>query len=307
MTVSSMTGFGSAQMPGPIGLVQVDIRSVNNRFFELSLRLPDDLRSLEPPMRERLARLLPRGKVEVRISILREADTERSLPPVNQERVARLLALQSELSAGRPESIRAWSMSELLAFPGVFEAPPTPSEERHRDSVMGVFEAAVQNLEASRQAEGEKLAITIQARLDSLESLRQQAAARMPEALEAQRQKIRARLEEAFGTGMPSELERADLVALVAERIQQEAHAAASRADIAEELDRLKAHLQAMAQALARSGEQPQGKRLDFLCQELHREANTLGAKSASIALTQVAMEMKLTIEQIREQVQNIQ
>ncbi|MFZ9314498.1 MAG: YicC/YloC family endoribonuclease [Burkholderiaceae bacterium] len=302
-----MTGFGSAQMPCPLGLVQVDIRSVNNRFFELSLRLPDDLRSLEPAMRDRLARLLPRGKVEVRISILREASAGRTLPAVDRDIVERLIALQSELREGRPDAIRAWSMSELLGFPGVLEAPPSPSEENHREIVMSVFEAALQSLETSRQAEGEKLAATIQERLTSLEALRQQAAVLLPEALEAQRQKIQARLEEAFGQGATTEIHRQDLAALITDRIQQEAHAAASRADIAEEIDRLRAHIESMTQTLARPSDQPQGKRLDFLCQELHREANTLGAKSASIGLTQISMEMKLTIEQIREQVQNIQ
>ena len=307
MTVSSMTGFGSAQMPCPLGLVQVDIRSVNNRFFELNLRLPDDLRSLEPQLRDRLSRLLPRGKVEVRISVLREPSGAQAIPAMRRETLDGLLALQSQLEQAYPGAIRPWGMAELLAFPGVLQSAPSLTEDSSHESVMAVFESALQGLEASRQAEGQKLAAVIQERLQSLEALRLQAAALLPEALEAQRQKIQVRLQEAFSQGASPELHRQDLAALITERIQQEAHAAASRADIAEEIDRLRAHLESMTQTLARPSDQPQGKRLDFLCQELHREANTLGAKSASIGLTQISMEMKLTIEQIREQVQNIQ
>jgi len=148
MTVSSMTGFGSAQMSCPLGLVQVDIRSVNNRFFELSLRLPDDLRSLEPLLRDRLSRLLPRGKVEVRISILRESMATQALPAMHRETLEGLLALQSQLEQANPGAIRPWGMAELLAFPGVLQPAPSLADDSSHEPVMAVFESALQGLEA---------------------------------------------------------------------------------------------------------------------------------------------------------------
>lgn len=302
-----MTGFGSAQMPTPLGLVQVEIRSVNNRFFELGLRLPEDLRSLEPSIREKLARILPRGKVEVRFSVLR--DTTGSAEPVapNFDRIDSLVRLQERLESQYPSAIAPWRMAELLSFPGVLTSPTAGVDGLPQETLLSVFDAAVQSLEASRQAEGNKLAQAITERISTLIQLQTEAARLLPEALEAQRAKIRTRLQEAFGQAPGSDLQSEAMAVILAERIQQEAHAAAGRADIAEELDRLQVHIQAVRQALDKPSDQPQGKRLDFLCQELHREANTLGAKSSHLGLTQVSMEMRLTIEQIREQVQNIQ
>lgn len=302
-----MTGFGSAQMPTPLGLVQVEIRSVNNRFFELGLRLPEDLRGLEPSIREKLARVLPRGKVEVRFSVLR--DTAASAEPVapNFDRIDSLVRLQERLNSQYPSAIAPWRMAELLGFPGVLTSPSAGVDGLPQEMLLSAFDAAVQSLEASRQAEGKKLAQAITERISTLSQLQAEATRLLPEALEAQRAKIRARLQEAFGQVPGTDDQSEAMAAILAERIQQEAHAAAGRADIAEELDRLQVHIEAVRQALDKPSDQPQGKRLDFLCQELHREANTLGAKSLHLGLTQVSMEMRLTIEQIREQVQNIQ
>jgi len=302
-----MTGFGSAQMPTPLGLVQVEIRSVNNRFFELGLRLPEDLRSLEPSIRERLARILPRGKVEVRFSVLRDTAASAESVSPNFDRIDSLVRLQERLESQYPSAIAPWRMAELLSFPGVLTSPTAGVDGLPQETLLSVFDAAVQSLEASRQAEGNKLAQAITERISTLIQLQTEAARLLPEALEAQRAKIRTRLQEAFGQAPGSDLQPEAMAVILAERIQQEAHAAAGRADIAEELDRLQVHIQAVRQALDKPSDQPQGKRLDFLCQELHREANTLGAKSSHLGLTQVSMEMRLTIEQIREQVQNIQ
>jgi uncharacterized protein (TIGR00255 family) len=302
-----MTGFGSAQTSTSFGLIQVEIRSVNNRYFELSLRLPDDLRGLEPSMREKLIRVLPRGKVEVRMSLLRESPVASALVSPNFDRIDALLRLHDQLSRQYSQAIAPWSMADLLNFPGVLPITAPSNDSLPSDALMAVFDAAVQSLEDARQAEGFKLAQTITDRLDTLLALRTEALALLPEAVEGLRAKIQARLQEAFGQSLSPELQSDSMAAILAERIQQEAHAAAGRADIAEELDRLQVHIQAMAQSLEKSSDQPQGKRLDFLCQELHREANTLGAKSSHVRLTQISMEMRLTIEQIREQVQNVQ
>lgn len=302
-----MTGFGSAQMPTSLGLVQVEIRSVNNRFFELGLRLPEDIRSLEPMIREKLARVLPRGKVEVRFSILRDNQQPDSLLAPNMDRIETLIRLQEKLQGQFPGAVSPWQISELLAFPGVLTPSAPAAESLPQEALLAVFDAALQSLESSRLQEGDKLAQAITERLRGLTELRMQAQQVLPEALDALRAKINARLQEAFGQSLSDDLRSDAVAALLAERIQQEAHAASGRADIAEELDRLGVHIQAVTQALAKPHDQPQGKRLDFLCQELHREANTLGAKSSHVGLTQISMEMRLTIEQIREQVQNIQ
>lgn len=302
-----MTGFGSAQMTTPLGLVQVEIRSVNNRFFELGLRLPEDLRGMEPAIREKLARVLPRGKVEVRFSVLRDSPASAELATPNHDRIEALMLLHGRLSGQYPGAVAPWQMSELLNFTGVMPVPVAPIEGIAQESLTAVFDAALQSLESSRQTEGEKLALAITERLQQLSQLRAEATTILPEALEAQRAKIQTRLHEAFAQSLSSELGADAMAAALTERIQQEAHAAAGRADIAEELDRLGVHIEAIGEALKKPPEQPQGKRLDFLCQELHREANTLGAKSSHLGLTQISMEMRLTIEQIREQVQNIQ
>jgi uncharacterized protein (TIGR00255 family) len=302
-----MTGFGSAQMPTSLGLVQVEIRSVNNRFFELGLRLPEDIRSLEPMIREKLARVLPRGKVEVRFSILRDNQLPDSLLTPNMDRIETLIRLQEKLQGQFPGAVAPWQISELLAFPGVLAPSAPTAESLPQEALLAVFDAALQSLESSRLQEGDKLAQAITERLRGLTELRMQAQQVLPEALDALRAKINARLQEAFGQSLSDDLRSDAVAALLAERIQQEAHAASGRADIAEELDRLGVHIQAVTQALTKPHDQPQGKRLDFLCQELHREANTLGAKSSHVGLTQISMEMRLMIEQIREQVQNIQ
>lgn len=307
MTLRSMTGFGSAQWPTALGLLSVDIRSVNNRFFELSLRIPEDFRSLEPIIRDRLAKALPRGKVDVRMSLLRQPAQDLKPIEPQPEKLRSLLALQKQLAQEFPNTVAPWQMGDLLAFPGVLQQPEPLADPHDHPAVLEAFEAAILSLEASRRSEGEKLSTMVLSRLEALSALRMQAIDHMPLALKAQREKIKLRLEEAFALAPPVESASDAHRAFLAERIQQEAHAAAARADIAEELDRLGAHIQATQDVFSNSNDQPQGKKLDFLCQELHREANTLGAKSSNIELTQISIHMKLTIEQIREQVQNIQ
>lgn len=300
MTIYSMTGFGVACAPTPSGLASVELRSVNNRFFEFSARLPDECKAMEQSLREAVASRLPRGKLELRLQLSR---TDSGVAPgqVQQDRLKALLETSHAVRQVAGDAVSPWSMHDLLRWPGILTEQTEPPEALEA-RVHALTQQAIDALEAARASEGSKLASVITRRLQDIEQLVAQAKPLLPEALAQVSEKIRARLIEAFSGVSPAELE-----ALVSERVRQESHAAAIRSDIAEELDRLQAHLQEMSRILQNPAAQPVGKRLDFLTQELHREANTLGSKSPSLALTQLAMEMKLAVEQIREQVQNIQ
>ncbi|MEY2776023.1 MAG: hypothetical protein RLY30_121 [Pseudomonadota bacterium] len=301
MTILSMTGFGSASGDTPLGLATVDIRTVNSRFFEFSSRMPDDLRgSVEMQMRELAQRQVSRGKIDLRLSIAR-GEAHGSLSTINLERVSELASALRQVQSTPQWTtlVQPMPLSDLLRWPGVMaqqQVDPVQLEQ----ALVALASRAFEGLQASRAREGERLAQMIEDRLKAIEGLTEQARAQMPEALEALRSKFGQRLREAFeGLAGP------ELQAALEERIRVEAHAASIRSDIAEEIDRLGTHVQEARRALASN--QPVGKRLDFLSQELNREANTLGSKAAGIALSQTAIELKLCIEQIREQVQNIQ
>jgi uncharacterized protein (TIGR00255 family) len=301
MTILSMTGFGSASGDTPLGLATVDIRTVNSRFFEFSSRMPDDLRgSVEMQMRELAQRQVSRGKIDLRLSIAR-GEAHGSLSVINLERVSELASALRQVQSTPQWTtlVQPMPLSDLLRWPGVMaqqQVDPVQLEQ----ALVALASRAFEGLQASRAREGERLAQMIEDRLKAIEGLTEQARAQMPEALEALRSKFGQRLREAFeGLAGP------ELQAALEERIRVEAHAASIRSDIAEEIDRLGTHVQEARRALASN--QPVGKRLDFLSQELNREANTLGSKAAGIALSQTAIELKLCIEQIREQVQNIQ
>lgn len=296
-----MTGFGTATGVTPLGPATVDIRTVNSRFFEFSARMPEDLRgSVEMQMRELAQRSVSRGKIDLRISIAR-ADSLGPLTSINLQRVEEILSALRQV-----QTLPLWTtlvqpmpLSDLLRWPGVMTQPQVDPIEMEQ-SINRLAGQAFEALEASRAREGERLAELLRDRLAAIETLAGQARSQMPEALEALRLRFSLRLREAFeGLSGP------ELLAALEERIRMEAQAASIRSDIAEEIDRLLAHVQEARRALG--SRQPVGKRLDFLSQELNREANTLGSKAASLALSQTAIDLKLCIEQIREQVQNIQ
>ena len=307
MSILSMTGYGIARCETPHGVINTEIRSVNNRFFELSLRIPDDLRELEPFFRERLASLSPRGKCELRISLLRAPNSQSDTSLIDKDRLKAVMALSKTLEEDYPGQWRPMTISELLSLPGL-NARDSSDPESLEMEVRECFNTALDTFVSSRSQEGLQLAQVIEQRGRELDRLVQRARQALPLALTQQREKIRQRVQEAFdamaGQASAVSVEGANLIE---ERIRQEAHLAAGRADIAEELDRLQAHLEKLQLLLKSQGTEPKGKRFDFLCQELHREANTLGAKSTQIELTEISLEMKLLIEQIKEQVQNIQ
>lgn len=295
-----MTGFGAASEQAPMGLVQIEIRSVNSRFFEYSSRMAEELRSFEAQLREHCAQALRRGKVECRLQLSRSHATNSELK-INRELAAQLMTAGDQLRGLSSQPPGPWTTAELLRWPGVLIE--TESDPEATSALIDrLCKKAIASLIESRQREGEKLKAQILDRLDQLQGLATRAGGLVPESIRQLTERMRARLTEAFdGIGATEQEE------LLAERIRQEAHAASIRSDVAEEIDRLQVHVQEMARCLRASDGDAFGKRLDFLTQEMHREANTIGSKSAGLELTHLTMEMKLLIEQIREQVQNIQ
>jgi len=300
MAVYSMTGFASAQAtPAPhaqdstssrVG-VTVELRSVNGRFFDLSLRLPDELRSLEPALRETVASAVRRGKLELRVVTHRDADAGVMMPA--PEQLSRLARLESTVQAWLPGA-RALSVGEILQW-----SRPSGADEDLQACALQAARDCVVSLREARAREGERLAAVLLDRVRQLRTLAAQAAPLVPALVQRQQQRFIERFNEALAAAGASDTESPR------ERALSEAAAFALRIDVAEELARMNAHLDEVERLLNAGGEI--GKRLDFLIQELHREANTLGSKSATLELTNIAVDMKVLIEQLREQVQNIE
>ena len=296
MTVYSMTGFAAASRSAAEGggAVTVEARSVNGRFLDLALRLPDELRALDPALRELAGAALRRGKVELRVSTGRDGAAD--WPEPGPEPLARLAALQAAVQQALPQA-RGLSVHEALGWcrgSGAAAGLEAPALEAARE--------CLEALRRARAREGERLAAMLRERLARLRGLAAAAAPLVPAVVQRQQQKFLERWAEA--------VQAADGAARVApealqERALAEAAAYAIRIDVAEELSRLGSHLDEIERLLERGGEV--GKRLDFLIQELQREANTLGSKSSALELTAIAVDMKVAIEQMREQVQNLE
>jgi len=287
--VCSMTAFARSEHRGDLGEFIWELRSVNHRFLEAFVRLPEELRNLEPAVRERLGKRLGRGKLDCGLRYSRGSASDAGLQ-VNASLVRQLIDACNEVGAiaGTAADVDAW---EVLRWPGVLEAAErdlTPVQER----ALSLLDETLDRLLEVRRREGARLAETIAQRCASMRELVAQARGRMPKVLEDVRCRIRDRLQEL-------------LADLDAARLEQEMALLAQRLDIDEEMDRLASHLDEVELTLQQG--QPVGRRLDFLMQELNREANTLGSKSNDVEITRVAVEMKVAIEQMREQVQNIE
>ena len=286
--IASMTGFAAVTRPIAGGTLTFDIKSVNSRFLDLVFRFPDELRELEMPLRELLAKQLARGKVECRAGwSLAAGDSTETL---DTERMQALLRLSQEVQSVFPDG-RGLSTSDVLRWPGVVRTVAldwgTLLPEYQRMATE-----AIAGLKEARQREGARLAGLIRERTATMRMLVARAEPLVPAAQQAFADKARAKLLEVMGCAED-------------ERIRQELTLYAVRTDVAEELGRLKVHLDEVDRVVSTAGQA--GKRLDFLMQELNREANTLGSKSVSSEVSAIAMELKLLIEQIREQVQNIE
>lgn len=286
----SDAGSGAAAAPA----VHVELRSVNSRFLDLVLRLPDELRSLEPALRELVGAQFKRGKIELRVASRADADTAWPQPQALQ--LGRLAQLQDLVRGWLPQAAPL-SVNEVLHWCR-HATPPARLDEW----VLEAAKQAVDGLKKARAREGQKLAAVLLERVGRLRELADQAEPLVPEVVARQQQRFVDRWNEALAaTGAAASVPREALH----DRALNEAAAFAIRIDVAEELARLRAHLDEIARLLKAGGEL--GKRLDFLVQELLREANTLASKAASLELTNLSVEMKVAIEQMREQVQNIE
>jgi uncharacterized protein (TIGR00255 family) len=287
--IASMTGFAAATREIAGGQLALELKSVNHRYLEFQCRLADELRALEPVLRDAVAASLTRGKVDCRLTFTPAAVGARMLAP--DEKAMAALAEASGRVAAAFAQARPLSVAEVLHWPGVLaNAQLAPDEIR--DDVGRLATAAVRELSQTRVREGEKLAQVLRERLESMSALVARAKPLMPAVMTAFREKLAARLAEAAAA--PAD-----------ERIQQEVVLYAARIDVDEELERLGAHVAEFRRVLDKGG--ACGKRLDFLCQELNRESNTLGSKSVSADMTRISVELKVLIEQMREQVQNIE
>jgi uncharacterized protein (TIGR00255 family) len=297
--VASMTGFAVASRPTALGPATVELRSVNARFLDLSVRFPDELRSVEPALREAIAARVNRGKMECRLSLARiGAETSGGL---NADALARLRRLAAEVEAAMPGAA-ALATADVLAWPGVVDAPAADPEAL-RAAVLDALTEALDALAASRQREGAALREVLRGHCNAIDAITAQVRARAPELLAAVERKLVERLEQALGTTLASAstLTREE----VSDRIRQELTLYGLRMDVDEELKRLATHVGEVRRVLDAGG--PVGRRLDFLMQELNREANTLGSKAAAIEMTNASVELKLLIEQMREQIQNLE
>jgi len=291
MSVYSMTGYGNASAGAG---VSAEMRSVNGRFLDLALRLPDDLRGLEPALRELVGGVLRRGKVELRLSTARDADN--AWPQPTPEQLQRLSQLEAAVRSGLADADRL-SVHEALQWCRGAAAP-----QRLDEPALDAARQALAALQAAREREGARLVAVLRERVAHLRTLAQQAAPLVPAVVQRQQQRFLERWHEALAQAGAAQTMSQDALQ---ERALNEAAAFAIRIDVAEELARLTAHLDEIERLLDAGGEL--GKRLDFLIQELQREANTLGSKSAALELTGISVEMKVAIEQMREQVQNIE
>jgi uncharacterized protein (TIGR00255 family) len=304
MAVYSMTGYAStacALEKGTFNEIQlsVEIRSVNSRFLDVSFRLPDELRQAEPALRAHMTAHLKRGKVEVRAAL---ENTQQHLPSKPSATILEQLGtIQKDIQATLQDA-RSLSVADVLRLSGT-QGNALKNHTETTQSLLALTQTTVADLIASREREGARLTLMLQSHLQQLRALASQAEPLIPMLVAQQRAKFMDRWKEALSLGSTEASPEAKQMAM--DRALNEATAFAIRIDVAEELTRLASHLDEIERILKKGGES--GKKLDFLIQELHREANTLGAKSSVLELTRISVEMKVLIEQMREQVQNIE
>ena len=305
MAVYSMTGYASAQSSAPRAAdgsdldasasvrLGVEIRSVNSRFLDLTFRLPDELRQSEPTLRELLTSKLKRGKVELRVWM--ESATTTTLQAPSSATLQRLGALEDGIKSWLPQA-RGLSVADVLRIATNEDKKP----HDHSSELLQLTRKALKELMLAREREGGRLTLMLVDRTAKLRALTAVAVPMIPKLVEQQRTRFLDRWREAMALSDGSTLPE-----VAQDRALVEAAAFAIRIDVAEEITRMSSHLDEIDRLLAAGGEL--GKRLDFLIQELHREANTLGSKSVSLDLTRISVDMKVLVEQIREQVQNIE
>ncbi|MGE4446864.1 MAG: YicC/YloC family endoribonuclease [Azospira sp.] len=287
--IYSMTGYAAKTREVAGGSLHLELRSVNSRFLDIHFRIVDDLRVLEPALREAITAKLARGKVELRLNLVASQSQNRQLA-INSDLLTQLQALEGQVRQTLPNAA-ALSVAEVLRWPGMLGEPEVDTAALHA-AVQATLKEALEDFTASRAREGAKLAAMIQERVDKIRATVAAVAPLIPQAQAAYQDKLKQRLVEALGSADD-------------ERVRQEVVLYATRIDVDEELSRLQAHLTEVERILKAGGNA--GKRLDFLMQELNREANTLGSKSVLSEVSKASMDLKLLIEQMREQIQNIE
>jgi uncharacterized protein (TIGR00255 family) len=286
--ISSMTGYAAASADTGRGTLGIELRSVNGRFLDLSLRVAEELRALEPMLRETITKRVARGKVDCRVFLIESS--AHAPERLDAAALARLKSLAEEAARAFPGAAPL-RIADVLRWPGVVAAAPA-AEDQLRPAAERLCGEALDELVAARRREGAKLAAAVAERVASMRRRIDEVAPLVPESIKIYQSRLVEKLREAIGSADD-------------ERIRTEVALFAARSDVGEEIDRLRAHLGEVERTLAKGG--AAGKRLDFLAQELNREANTLASKAASPALSDCALELKLLVEQVREQVQNIE
>lgn len=286
--ILSMTGYAAASVELDSGSLTLELRAVNHRYLDIQLRMPDEMRGFEGALREAIAAQLRRGKVECRINYA--ARSAQSGAALNHELLQQLAAWSREVRDALPDA-QSLNVIDVLRWNGALETPVASADEL-RAALFGLLQQVLDEFSASRAREGEKLKEFLVQRVEKIEALRSGVMPHVPAAIAVYEQKLITRLRDAMQN-------------VEDERIRQEITLFASKIDVDEELSRLASHLVEMRRILAQGG--VVGKRLDFLMQELNREANTLGSKSVDAEVSRSAMEMKILIEQMREQIQNLE
>jgi len=285
--ICSMTGYAAATRDLPMVSLAAELKSVNGRFLDLQFRLPEELRSAEPALRELIQARVGRGKVECRVAVTPFSGAAPQIA-VNENLLAALADASRKVRAAIPDA-QPLRVGEVLHWPGVLGDDRSAAL---REACTALVEQLLGDFAATRMREGEKLARMLLERIERMKALLASIQPKLPEAIAAYEEKLAARFREALGGAND-------------ERVRQEIALFGVKADVAEEMNRLGAHLQEAERVIGKGG--AVGKRLDFLMQELNREANTLGSKSVSKELSDASLELKLLIEQMREQIQNIE
>ncbi|MBW8077574.1 MAG: YicC family protein [Gallionella sp.] len=291
--ILSMTGYANTSADFASGSLSLELRAVNHRYLDIQMRMPDELRGFEGALRETISAQLQRGKVECRINYAARNPQNRT--QLNHSLLLQLAAWNRQVQTTIPGSA-SLSVADVLRWNGVLETPDDAGDEL-RATLFDLLKQALQEFSASRAREGEKLKAFLLQRVEKIEALRIAVIPHVPAAIAAYEQKLIMRLRDALQNTASQDIWD--------ERVRQEIVLYASKIDVDEELSRLSSHLVEMRRILTLGG--AAGKRLDFLMQELNREANTLGSKSVDAEVSRSAMEMKILIEQMREQIQNLE
>ena len=296
--VYSMTGYAATQAPSPLGIISLEVRSVNSRFLDLTLRTADELKCTETALRSILTQSVGRGKVEIRTGV--KAELNETSGSINPAALSLIQKLQAEVLSALPDA-RPMSAAEILAYPGVVRTAEANPEELTK-IVSGLLTTALEAFKKSAEREGAALAEVLKGYCDKIDAIADAVQVRMPDIVAAAQAKLTQRLEDALSKALTAHSQLTSEE--VSDRIRTEATLYAMKIDVDEEVNRLKTHTKEVRRVLTAGG--PVGKRLDFLMQEMNREANTLGSKAAAIEITDASLNLKLLIEQMREQIQNL-